>query len=137
MTRIIILKEHHCCIYLDASTQEQLELVCLSILRARCNKPEYKEWVKEVLVPVVSPAISFEVASSFPEGKVRDLALAEWSEYHHSVAINERLRDRIERTERALQMNNGKLAYKLLHERRHCENEGFELHNVYAEYPVD
>jgi hypothetical protein len=134
--KVILLKEHDRCLYIDASTQDQLESACLSILRVRCSRSEYKEWVDSILIPVIPPVISFDIASSLPECKVRDLALSEWAEYHNLVTRNERLRDQIERTERALKTNNGKLAYRLLYERRHCENEGFELYDVYSEYPV-
>jgi hypothetical protein len=72
-----------------------------------------------------------------PAGKVRDVALSEWAEYHRNYDIYEHNKRNAERTARALETTNGKLAYKILHDHRHNEDEGFEVRDVYEEYPTD
>jgi hypothetical protein len=133
MKRIIVLKEHHDTVYLDASTPEQMDRACLSVLRARTETPEYQEWAAEIQEPN-EPALSFEASQALPPGKVREVALAEWGEYHKKVECYQRLKRDVERTKKALDENNGKLAYKILYEHRHHEDEGFEIREVREEY---
>lgn len=134
--KIIVLKEHHGIVYLDASTPEQMDRACLSVLRARTATTEYKAWAADIKEPE-EPVISFEDSQNLPPGKVRDVALAEWSDYHKRYECYERMKRDMERTQKALDTNNGKLAYKILYDHRHHEDEGFEVKDVHEEYPTD
>lgn len=131
--KILILKEHHGTVYLNVSTPEQMDKVCLSILRARSSTDEYLSDVEENQKPQ-EPAISFDESQSLPAGRVRDVALAEWSGYHRDCEEYERRKHDFDRTTRALETNNGRLAYKILADHRHYEDEGFEIRDVLDEY---
>ena len=134
--KIIVLKEHHGTVYLDASTPEQMDKACLSVLRVRTNSQPYLEWLAAIVEPP-EPTLSFDDSQALPSGKVRDVALAEWSEYHKKYECYERNKREAEKVQKALDTNNGKLAYKILYDNRHTEDEGFEVKDVYEEYPTD
>lgn len=124
--KILILEEHHGNRYFDVSTNEQLKKVCLFIVKDRYTRPEYQEWMDDNPEPV-KPALSLEESQALPNGKVKDMALKEWEDYHRSLKRYTQHKRNVARIREAIQNEDDKLAYHILDYYRGWEDEGFEI----------
>lgn len=131
--RIIVLEEHHGIVYLDASTDVQLEKACLSILQCKWEDGWFKAigWQDE---PPPQPPLTQEQTDQLPEGKVKDFALEEWASYQERLKIYNDEKKEMKLVEKAIKNQDGKLAYRLLKKNPGWYCEDFYLEKVMESY---
>lgn len=133
MKQIIYFKEHHGSIALDFSTPEQQQRAALSVVRGRFsgNNPYYPMDPPE---EPKQPDFAEEDIDKLP-ASMQAAARVQYDQYKRAqanYAYEKRMQDAIKR---CLDANDGKLALRIIMNRQSNCDEGYEVIEVYNEYP--
>ena len=131
MMRILVLEEKDSTTFLDASTDEKLHKAALSVVKSRLDSEwgcYYEEDAPE------SMNIAQEVMNRVPEGRGRDALDKESAQYKRELESSKRMNNDYRKAKKAIETNDGKLAWRLLQSRSDWEYERVYLAEVQNEY---
>ena len=117
--RILVVKEKHGTRYFDARTASSFAMACLKLLKERRDKGYYD--VEEPRIK--EPAVSKEQVKAIDDGAIKLAALKEWAQYNDQWADYEEDRAILVEANKAIQTEDGLLAWCIL---RHRDNHQYE-----------
>jgi hypothetical protein len=126
---VLIAKEKHGTVYMDALTAEGLYASCLALLKFR-RKEEYY-YTPEL---PKKPSLTAEQAFTLPEGPVRNAANAEFNRYKRAMDDYHQQLEFVTGVDEAIKNEDGLLAYILLKERGDAEYEEIDLEPITRTY---
>lgn len=129
--KVILLKEHHGTIYLDASTLEKMYAACLSVVQARYKLGYwYSDIAIEKIEPPVKPIAPLDFKSQ-PD-YIKFAFTEEIKKYNKNLDDYYSIMDNMNFLKEALK--DGEMAYQFLLYRGDYECEGFDIVDVYETY---
>lgn len=132
MKRVIVLREKHGDVILDASTDRALHKAALSVVKARFGGP--RSHLPEPKRPT-QPDIPRDQVSKILNKKLYQAAQTAWRSYDCEMMDYLDDIDFVESIRRCLKQKNGKLAWQILEGRGRYEYEGISLEYVLDVYP--
>lgn len=129
--KIMVLREKYGNTYINVSTPEQLNKICLKIVKHRYVNNR-KQYIYESACPKM-PDFSKESIDSLPDS-LKSSAKMTWMNYEQNLAGYKEERDMIDMVDKCMATQDGKLAYKILKFRSQNEYEGFDLIDVLEDY---
>lgn len=125
---LIVLESKYNKSYIVAKSVTGFYRFFLKLLRERMESGNYYSNPSKD-EPLLAPPVSREDAKKLPCGNIRRVALAEWDQYDENMKGYEEAKLEWEQMNKALDENNGKLAYEALSLRAisGCEYEGMDV----------
>jgi len=133
MKQVIVLREKHGDLILDASTEAKMQKAALSIVKARFGGPQ-SAYLEDLIEPT-KPDIARDKINTILNKELHRAAESAWYNYDREMQRYLRAKDRNDDIRRCIAGKSGRLAIQILESRSSYEYEGFSIENVLDVYP--